>query len=236
LGYVDGLVNRYIKVERVSPMHLTVSTCKAKPNGKPRWRAVHSVDYSNSANFSFCREGDSGFEAEIRQELIWKVLDNRTYFDACRSCAKLQHVDEMDEQLCRECKASKTDKKQWHETKLINSFIKPFQGKQTASHIDYFKECPEPLNDNCGDVLGLAYSNINWNEPHEPTDTWKVIKQFDEPISPQDSDSLNQAFRRILNNRNYFHFCLFCGEFDHKDHLSDRMCHSCMHTIHGVLF
>jgi hypothetical protein len=230
--YIERLAEKFVKIESLSQTCFTASTFKNKTNrdkqAKSTWRVVHKINFDEHS--SICTDTD------IKEELIWKLLDNRTYFNVCRCCALLCHVDSMHDQVCVQCLEKNTNVAQWAETSLINSYIKPYRIELAAICSEVLNELPESFEDCDSDVLGLACCNLVWDKPHGATAIWKVVKQFDKSVSKNDSHSISQATKAILYNRNYFHFCLFCGQFDHKDHLSGRMCYSCMHTIHGVMF
>lgn len=86
------------------------------------------------------------------------------------------------------------------------------------------------------DVYGILFGFISWPSPHRPIAHWKQVVSIDPPLKSSDTDQIQAEMQKIFFNRRFFQTCHYCGQLNHRDHMSGRTCESCMHTVHGVVY
>lgn len=287
---LKNLVARCIRVNRNDSVDIQASTFrKNNKNGSvPQWRVIHKVQLqiNNAPDNLSCLELE-----HAEQRLTQKLLDNRNYFNTCRCCGYLNHVNEMQGRLCELCLDHKDDQQCWLETGFINAYIKiqntpgwfpeeefdpcaELDASKDLSHLElpaflkkaqadgeadvkskqesedfkreieskYFASLKDPsdLNSqvNNDHQYGVIVCTLSWDSgrPHEPRPVWKQVKRFDPPYSSYDTESIERETQKVLSDRRYFHTCIHCGGLHHKDHMSERICDSCMNAVYGVMY
>ncbi len=252
-----------LRIDRLATGERVVSTYRVMKgsNGLQDkvWRQVHKQaswsedEVANYPAYEVRPDADNPFDdkplawyqratnADEQQnvELAWKLLCNRRYFDHCRCCGVLHHVDRMADKVCETCIQDPLPKSEWNDHYLSEGFIKPIT--RDAMLEDEFIHAPHfhRLQMEClvqpDSVLGLMVCTLTWDKPQHPSANWKVVKQFSPPLSLNDKTSLKNEYRAILNNRRFFKVCHDCAVRFHKDHMHGDTCDSCMED-RGIRF
>ena len=201
---------------------------------KQQWRDVHKLQYRGEDDTN--ERGFSPFSLEdIQYDLLWKLLDNRRYFDNCAHCGLLEHVDRLDKGVCGVCLSQQVDPAEGQQADFIQHYLKPLtQDTLDFLNFDQRLVLMGDVEDSASDLaVGIMWNDVYW-DIHTPVSQWKLVKRFDAPISVN-SNEMHQALVKLVRNRNYFKTCVSCGEIQPLAHIGGRVCYSCMEGT-GVCF
>lgn len=146
---------------------------------------------------------------------VWRALDNRRYFDNCRCCGYLYHVDLMVDGVCSDCVDKDINVEKWHENDLVDRFIR-------VTQFD-------------GVVDSIAVAEVSWDSPYEPIALWNMQPDVGRLELEPGSEQVTAEIKRLLRSRRYFQTCTSCGQLKIRGHMEGRTCHSCMESS-GVVF
>lgn len=138
---LDPLVSKCVRVTRPSSSVISACTFRMKNNKGVRvatWREVHKVELH-----SYLQKDETAIDS-IVEDLTWRLLDNRKYFNTCRCCGKLNHIDEMNDRLCKTCIDEDISKDEWLETYFIKHYMKLQHSPTFYEYIE--STSPDPVD------------------------------------------------------------------------------------------